>query len=165
MTLRPQQMSTEAARLDALARYRILDTPAEAGFDDIALVAKALCQTPVALVSLVDKHRQWFKARIGFEACETPLSQSVCAHALRQDDVLVIPDLRLDPRTQDNTLVTGEPFIRFYAGAQLESPDGHRLGTLCVIDTLPRPEGLSDEQTAGLPVLLDVPSTASVRPA
>ena len=153
MTLPPQQTSTEDARLAALARYRILDTPAEAGFDDIALVAKALCQTPVALVSLVDRHRQWFKARIGLEACETPLSQSVCAHALRQDDVLVIPDLTQDPRTSDNTLVTGEPFIRFYAGAQLESPDGHRLGTLCVIDTEPRPEGLAEEQTAGLQAL------------
>lgn len=143
----------EGRRLTALARYRILDTPAEAGFDDIVRVAKVLCQTPVALVSLVDADRQWFKARIGFDPSETPLSQSVCAHALRQDDILIIHDLTLDPRTCDNPLVTGTPFMRFYAGALLETSQGERLGTLCVIDTLPRPEGLTADQAEGLQAL------------
>ena len=143
----------EEARLDALRGYRILDTPAEAGFDDLVLVAKALCRTPVALVSLVDADRQWFKARIGLEPTETPLSQSVCAHALRQDGLLVIPDLRLDERTRDNTLVTAQPHMRFYAGALLETPRGERLGTLCVLDTDPRPGGLTDDQAQALKAL------------
>ncbi len=129
--------SLEEARLAVLRAYGVLDTPPEAGFDDIVQVAKTLCDTPVALISLVDMDRQWFKARVGFGPGETPLSQSVCAHALRQNDILIIPDLRLDPRTHDNTLVTGEPFMRFYAGALLETPQGDRLGTLCVIDTSP----------------------------
>ena len=143
----------ERRRLQALASYRILDTPNELGFDDIVLVAKTLCRTPVALVSLVDEDRQWFKARVGFGPTETPLSQSVCAHALRQDDILIIPDLTLDPRTRENTLVTGEPYIRFYAGALLQTPQGERLGTLCVIDTVPRHEGLDENQAAGLRAL------------
>ena len=153
IVMTPTAAASEGARLDALRAYRILDTPAETGFDDLVLVAKALCRTPVALVSLVDEDRQWFKARIGFDPTETPLSQSVCAHALRQDDVLVIPDLRLDARTRDNTLVTGEPHLRFYAGALLEAAGGERLGTLCVIDTVPRPDGLSDDQVQGLKAL------------
>ncbi|MDX7951225.1 ATP-binding protein [Lichenihabitans sp. Uapishka_5] len=143
----------ESARLGVLADYAILDTPAETGFDDIVQVAKALCQTPVALVSLVDAERQWFKARVGFAPSQTPISQSVCAHALRQDDILIIPDLALDQRTRDNTLVIGEPHIRFYAGALLQTPAGTKLGTLCVIDTRPRPAGLSDEQATGLRAL------------
>lgn len=145
--------TAEDRRLDALAGYRVLDTSPEAGFDDIVRVAKVLCRTPVALVSLVDKDRQWFKARIGFAPRETPLSQSVCAHALRQDDILIIQDLTLDPRTRENTLVTGPPFMRFYAGALLETPQGERLGTLCVIDTKCRPGGLSAEQAEGLRAL------------
>ena len=140
----------DAARLAALDRYRILDTPPEEGFDDIVQVARAVCATPVALVSLVAGDRQWFKARAGFDLCETPLDQSVCAHALRRPGLLVIPDLATDPRTRDNTLVTAGPRIRFYAGARLETPDGEALGTLCVIDDRPRPEGLNDEQAAHL---------------
>lgn len=150
--MRPVQKSEET-RLTALRDYGVLDTPPEAGFDDIVQVAKTLCDASVALVSLVDKDRQWFKARIGFGPCETPISQSVCAHALRQDDILIIPDLRLDPRTRDNTLVTGDPHMRFYAGALLETPEGERLGTLCVIDNSPRPGGLSDLHSAGLKAL------------
>ena len=148
-TTRPK----EDGRLAALARYDILDTPAEPGFDDIVQLATQLCQTPVALVSLVDRDRQWFKARVGFDCAQTPLSQSVCAHALRQDGVLTIPDLTLDDRTRHNTLVTGPPYIRFYAGALLETPRGERLGTLCVIDTVPRPDGLTPQQSAGLEAL------------
>lgn len=149
---RPTTVHDEA-RLATLDGYAVLDTPAETGFDDIVLIASDLCQTPTALVSLVDRDRQWFKARIGFDCAQTPLSQSVCAHALRQDGLLVIPDLTLDPRTRDNALVTGEPHIRFYAGALLESPEGQRLGTLCVIDTVARPQGLSSAQMRGLEAL------------
>jgi two-component sensor histidine kinase len=144
---------TEIERLAVLDRYGILDTAPEPGFDDIVLLATRICETPVALVSLVAENRQWFKARIGFPACETPLSQSVCAQALRQKGVFIIPDLTLDERTRSNPLVTGEPFIRFYAGAPLETPDGIPLGTLCVIDTKARPEGLNPIQIDSLQAL------------
>ena len=154
MLLSDEQFSSQhAERIAALESYRILDTAPEAGFDDIVLLATRICGTAVALVSLVAEDRQWFKARIGFPACETPLSQSVCAHALDRKDVLVIPDLTLDERTKSNTLVTGEPHIRFYAGAPLETPEGIALGTLCVIDTKPRPEGLTAVQTESLQAL------------
>ncbi|WP_071831019.1 GAF domain-containing protein [Pararhizobium antarcticum] len=140
-------------RLEALEAYDILDTPQEPEFDDIVLVATALCKTPVALVSLVELGRQWFKARIGFEACETPIGQSVCAHALGRQDTLIIPDLTTDPRTRDNTLVTENPHIRFYAGAPLITPGGVVIGTLCVIDTEIRPAGLDDAQRKALEAL------------
>jgi len=140
-------------RLEALDAYQILDTEAEPEFDDVVLVASTLCRTPVALVSLVERDRQWFKARIGFEGCETPIGQSVCVHALSSVEVLVIPDLSLDPRTRDNTLVTEEPQIRFYAGAPLITPDGIVIGTLCVIDQEPRPDGLDAGQKKALEAL------------
>ncbi|URD35107.1 PAS domain S-box protein [Methylobacterium tardum] len=137
-------------RLGALATYGILDTPPEQGFDDIADLAALVCGTPVALVSLVAGERQWFKAKAGFEPCQTPLEQSVCAHALAEPDLLVIPDLTKDPRTRANPLVTDDPFIRFYAGAPLIAPGGECLGTLCVIDREPRPEGLTPAQASAL---------------
>ena len=140
-------------RLSALDGYDILDTPAERGFDDIVSLASQICRTPVALVSFVTQDRQWFKARVGFDPCQTPLSQSVCYHALGLDDLLVIPNLTLDPRTARNTLVTGEPYLRFYAGAPLHTPEGAALGTLCVIDHQPRPEGLTSEQADALRAL------------
>jgi hypothetical protein len=102
-------------RLAALDGYAILDTVPEAGFDDIVQLAMLICETPVALVSLVAEDRQWFKAHAGFEPCETDLDSSVCAHALAEANPLIIPDLTADPRTVANPLVTGEPFIRFYA--------------------------------------------------
>ncbi|MBB3989213.1 HWE histidine kinase domain-containing protein [Croceicoccus naphthovorans] len=136
-------------RIRALADYEILDTEAERGFEDIAFLAKNACDTPVALVSLVEGDRQWFKARIGFEACQTPIEQSVCRHGLASRDLLIIPDLTLDPRTCDNSLVTDDPEIRFYAGAPLVTPGGVAIGMLCVIDVAPRPNGLTpDEQRA-----------------
>jgi len=141
------------ARLTLLDRFGILDTPAEQGFDDIVLLACRSCETPVALVSLVAEDRQWFKARIGFPACETPLSQSICAHALKQSETLIIPDLALDARTRNNALVKGEPFIRFYAGALLRTPEDIPIGTLCVIDTAPRPRGLTETQKTSLEAL------------
>ena len=145
---------TDAARLDALAAYGILDTPAEPGFDSIVQLACQLCDVPVALVSLVAEERQWFKARIGFPSCETDLSRSVCAHALAQpDELLIIPDLTQDPRTATNPLVTAEPFIRFYAGAPLRTPSGLVLGSLCVIDQVTRLGGLTEPQQRGLKLL------------
>lgn len=141
------------ARLAALADLGILDTPPEPEFDDLVLLASALCQTPIALVTLVTDERQWFKARRGAPMNQTPIEQSICKYTMSAPDVLVLPDLREDPRTADNTLVTQEPCIRFYAGAPLQTRAGVPLGAVCVIDTAPRPEGLTDAQTAGLKAL------------
>lgn len=150
----PMPDPTEGARLLALRSYDILDTLPEPGFDDLVTLATQICHTPIGLVSFVDADRQWFKARVGIPALETPLDQSVCVHALTAaDGLLVIPDLALDPRTRANTLVTGSPRIRFYAGAVLASPEGTPLGTLCVIDTEPRPDGLRPDQAFGLRAL------------
>jgi two-component sensor histidine kinase/PAS domain-containing protein len=146
-------VSTEQEKtqsLETLALYDIMDTPPEQEFDDIVFLASEICHTPVSLVSLVEKDRQWFKARVGFEACETPISQSVCAHALGDTDLLIIPDLTLDPRTSSNTLVTQPPNIRFYAGAPLQLGNGAIVGTLCVIDDKPRPQGLTEAQKKAL---------------
>ena len=142
--------ATDPARLAVLEAYGILDTAPEQGFDDIVQLAASVCATPVALVSLVAADRQWFKARIGFPACETDLDASVCAYALTAPDLLIIPDLTVDQRTRANPLVTGDPRIRFYAGVPLRSPEGHALGSLCVIDTTPRPDGLTKEQADNL---------------
>lgn len=147
------ELAAPADRLTVLDSYGILDTPPEQGFDDIVLLATQLCQTPVALVSLVAEDRQWFKAQIGFPHCQTDLSSSVCVHALAAPDLLVIPDLTQDPRTRANPLVTGDPFIRFYAGAPLRTPSGMTLGSLCVIDHTPRPAGLTRPQAEGLQAL------------
>ena len=142
-------------RLSALTEYKILETPPEKGFDDIVHLATLLCATPVSLVSLVTHDRQWFKARIGFAPCETDLSRSVCAHVLDQDDILVIPDLTKDDRTKANPLVVSDPSIRFYAGAPLRTDTGEVIGSLCVIDTVPRPGGLTADQAKGLRGLAD----------
>jgi PAS domain S-box-containing protein len=155
VTASPQglDLADDSERLAALAGYDILDTEPEEGFDDLVLLASQICETPTALVSLVAGDRQWFKARIGFNPCETPLEQSVCAHALGGGDLLVIPDLTKDLRTRSNALVIGEPYLRFYAGAPLHSPEGATLGTLCVIDGEPRPGGLSEGQRTALRAL------------
>ena len=144
---------SEAARLDALNSYGILDTPAEQGFDDIVLLAARICEAPIAVISLITGSRQWFKARVGLDACETPLSQSICVHALWRPGLLVIPDLAADPRTCGNTAVTGFPHLRFYAGTRLETPEGKALGTLCVADIKPRMEGLAASQASALEAL------------
>lgn len=143
----------DPARLWQLQQLQILDTPPEEAFDDIVKIASALCGTPIALVSLVDAHRQWFKARVGLAIPETPIEQAVCAHALGKEDLLEIPDLTADDRTRENALVTPDDGIRFYAGAPLTTSDGFSVGTLCVIDNQPRPEGLSDEQREALAAL------------
>lgn len=145
--------ATMAERMAALGRLEILDTPAEPEFDDIVLLARELCQVPVALVSLVADDRQWFKARLGFPQCQTSLDQSVCKYAMKEEEVLVVPDLRLDARTATNTLVTEDPHIRFYAGAPLRDPAGVPIGSICVIDTEAREGGLTENQTAGLVAL------------
>lgn len=128
----------EAARLLALQRYNILDTPAEPKFDRIVRMASRMLEMPISLVSLIDEARQWFKARVGMERTETPRSMSLCAHAIQADDVMIVEDATLDPRFVANPLVTGDLKIRFYAGAPLTTNDGYRLGTLCVIDRVPR---------------------------
>lgn len=143
----------EDGRLATLYAQGILDTAPEVGFDDIVRLATRLCDAPVALISLVETDRQWFKARIGFEPCETPINQSVCKHALGQRDLLVIPDLTLDPRTRSNPLVLDDPHLRFYAGAPLVTPEGLTLGTICVIDHVARPEGLTEDQAGDLRAL------------
>jgi len=145
--------AADADRLAVLRGYGVLDSPPEADFDDIAQVASALCGAPVALVTLVDRHRQWFKAHVGVELTETPIEQSICVHGLGSDAVLIIPDLTQDPRTRRNTLVTPEDGIRFYAGAPLIDPDGTSLGMLCVIDLVSRPAGLTATQADGLRAL------------
>lgn len=137
-------------RLDALAQFDILDTPPARGFDDIVELTAQICNVPIALVSLVGDNRQWFKARIGISDRETDLNSSVCAHALIEPDLLVVPDLTLDVRTRDNPLVRGAPFIRFYAGAPLRTVQGQVLGSLCAIDTEPRPGGLTEAQAGAL---------------
>ncbi len=139
----------EARRLETLRRYAILDTPAEPCFDRIARLAARQFRTPIALISLVDERRQWFKAKCGLAAEETDRDIAFCAHTILHDDVLVVPDTRLSSVFADNPLVTGEPGIRFYAGAPLVAPDGTRIGTLCVIDTKPR-DGLNAEDQACL---------------
>ncbi len=144
-------IASDPSRLATLLSYRILDTPPEPQFDDIVQLARTICRTPVALVSLIAADRQWFKARAGVdEMTGTPLNQSVCVHAIEEPEILVIPDLTQDPRTRANPLVAEGPQIRFYAGAVLRTPDGVALGAVCVIDTVPRPEGLTDEQRAAL---------------
>ncbi len=129
---------TESRRLASLHAYGILDTPVEAVFEDITRIASAVCQTPISVVNLVDAERQWFKSEIGLGVRETPLDTSICAHAILEHDFLEVPDTTQDARFAANPLVTGEPGLRFYAGALLKTPDGLPLGTVCVLDTQPR---------------------------
>jgi diguanylate cyclase (GGDEF)-like protein/PAS domain S-box-containing protein len=139
----------EDARLAALRAYGVLDSTPELAFDNIVQLAAELCGTPMALVSLVDDRRQWFKARHGVQASETPRELAFCAHAIQKPEPFIVTDARRDPRFADNPLVTGEMGLRFYAGIPLTASTGHRLGTLCVLDTQARPEGL-DRKTVRL---------------
>lgn len=129
----------ETSRLRALRDFDILDTPPEAAFDRLARIAAGVLDTPIALISLIDGSRQWFKARIGIDVSETSRDWSFCSHALVQDQPLVVPDATADPRFAGNPLVTDDPNIRFYCGTQLTTRAGEMLGTLCVVDRVPRP--------------------------
>lgn len=151
----PPVPDDEGERVASLHTYAILDSDPEDSFDRLARLAATLIGTPIALVSLVDETRQWFKARYGLEAPQTPREMAFCAHTILGTDIMEVEDARLDARFADNPLVTGAPDIRFYAGAPLLTPSGHRLGTLCVIDRQPRHLCDRDRQ-----VLRDLAQTA-----
>jgi PAS domain S-box-containing protein len=144
---------SEADRLAALRAYEVLDTDTETAFDDIVALISRICETPIAVVNLIDEGRQWFKAEVGLGVRETPLDTSFCAHALLQQDGMVVPDATQDSRFECNPLVTGDSHLRFYAGALLKTEDGLPLGTLCVLDTQARPTGLTDLQQQALSTL------------
>jgi GAF domain-containing protein len=134
----PSLPPDEADRLHALRALLILDSPPEERFDRVAAFAANEFDMPVVLVSLVDSERQWFKSRVGTDLCETSREVSFCGHAILSSNLFVVEDALRDPRFADNPLVTGAPNIRFYAGAPLHTPEGQRVGTLCLLDTRPR---------------------------
>ena len=134
----------ETQRLAALREYQILDTTTEQTYDDITALAAYLCKVPIAMISLVDESRQWFKSKLGLNERETPRDVAFCAHAILQSEPLIVRDALKDSRFADSALVTRAPYIRFYAGFPLASPEGFALGTLCAIDRKPRQ--LSAEQ-------------------
>lgn len=141
----------EAKRIKVLWEYDVLDTVPEEVFDELADLAGLICGAPIALISMVDENRQWFKSRVGVAIKETSRDVSMCAHAILQEELFIIADATKDKRFKDNPLVTSGPKIRFYAGAPLITPDGHALGTLCVIDKVPR--HLTKNQKQALRVL------------
>lgn len=130
--------AVESARLAALRSYRILDTEPEKCFDDLVLLAAQVCGTPIAAITLIDSHRQWFKSKLGFDVAETPRDVAFCDHAIRQTETLTVPDATADERFRNNPFVVADPRVRFYSGAPLITADGHALGALCVIDRKPR---------------------------
>jgi hypothetical protein len=136
----------ETKRLKVLWQYEVLDTVPEEVFDELTELAARICEAPIALISLVDEKRQWFKSKVGVTVGETSRDVSFCAYAIAQTDLFIVPDATQDKRFADNPLVTSEPKIRFYAGAPLITPDGHALGTLCVIDKVPRELRLEQQE-------------------
>lgn len=149
--MRASTAPNEAARLEVLRQFNVLDTEAEESFDDITRLAAYICQTPIAVISLVDSDRQWFKSRIGLSVSETARDISFCAHAIQQPGPFIVRDALTDERFKENPLVISDPHIRFYAGSPLASVEGFRIGTLCVIDRYPRE--LNEEQVAALRLL------------
>lgn len=147
--------ANEAERLLALQGLDILDTPPEPEIDDVTALAASVFDVPIVAFSLIDCDRQWFKSRLGLEASETPRDWSFCAHAILSNATLIVPDAQQDPRFLGNPLVTGRPYIRFYAGAPVHGPMGERIGVLCVIDTRPRPE-FSEAQAQSLRRMADI---------
>lgn len=144
--------ANETARLETLHASGLLDTLPEQAYDDITLLASQICQTPIAYMSLVDEKRQWFKSKVGLEANEIPREHSFCAHAmLEPQSLLIVPNAQVDSRFADNPAVVGELNVRFYAGAPLVTPEGHALGSLCVVDKAPRQ--LSESQLSALQAL------------
>jgi GAF domain-containing protein len=141
----------EKKRLNVLWQYEVLDTVPEELFDDLTELAASICEAPIALISLVDDKRQWFKSKVGTTLSETSRDVSFCTHAIKQSGLFIVPDATLDPRFAQSPLVTSEPKIRFYAGAPLITPDGYALGTLCIIDKVPRE--LRPEQKQALLIL------------
>lgn len=141
----------EAERLEALRQYKILDTPSESVYDDITTIAAFICDVPIALISFVDKERQWFKSKVGLSVNETPRDVSFCSHTILKEQTMVVKDVLDDERFKQNPLVTSPPYIRFYAGVPLLTPNKQPLGTLCVIDRQPR--DLSEAQKRNLEAL------------
>jgi diguanylate cyclase (GGDEF)-like protein/PAS domain S-box-containing protein len=138
MTAESAELVDDRKRVEALIGLDILDTPEEQEFDELVQLASEICDTPISLVSLVDKDRQWFKASVGLAAKETPRSVSFCSHAIQKPELFIVENAATDARFRNNSLVTGAPNIRFYAGIPLHAPNGYAVGTLCVIDTEPR---------------------------
>ena len=134
----PPTPADERERMEALRRYGAFGLIRSAAFDDIARLAAFICGTPIALISLIDSNRQWFLSKTGIDACETSRDASFCAHALVGTDMLIVENALQDARFAHNAMVVGEPFVRFYAGAPLLTQDGYALGTLCVLDRVPR---------------------------
>ncbi len=140
----------EPERVAALKKYEVLDTAAETIFDNIAEMAAMICGTPIAMISLVDSHRQWFKAKVGLTVDETARDIAFCAHAIMERELFVVRDATTDKRFASNPLVTADPKIRFYAGAPLVTPEDHAIGTLCVIDRVPRELSSQQKNVLGL---------------
>ncbi len=148
--MRAPKPKNEVQRIKILWQYDVLDTLPEAMFDELTRLAALLCDAPIALISLVDEDRQWFKSKVGVSLGETSRDVSMCAHAILKKKLFVVPDATKDRRFKDNPLVVSSPKIRFYAGAPLIAPGGHALGTLCVIDTKPRQLTSSQKEALAL---------------